>query len=61
LKITPGSPLLADQSRVLVEPGASASVVVQFQPLLLVLQSEFAAMLLELLVNVDDALQLHDR
>ena len=59
LKITPDSPLLADQLSALVEPGASASVVVQFQPPLPVLQSLFAERLLELLVSVGDALQLH--
>ena len=59
LKITPDSPLLADQLRAPVEPGASASVVVQFQPPLPVLQSLFAERLLELLVSAGDALQLH--
>ena len=61
LKITPDSPLLADQLRAPVEPGASASVVVQFQPPLPVLQSLFAERLLELLVSAGDASQLHNR
>lgn len=61
VKITPGSSLVADQSRAAVEPGASARVLVQVQPSLPMLQLVFAAKLLELLVRVGGAIQLHGR
>lgn len=59
--MTPDNSLLADQSRVPVEPGARASLVVQFQPPSPTLQSVFAEKLLELLVNVGGAVQLHGK
>ena len=59
MKTTPDNPLLADQFKEPVEPGANDTVVVHVQPPLLTGQLVFASKLLALTITIGGATQLH--